>query len=118
MNLRKSSRISKLPAKLNDFVLNTSIKYGLNKYVNHYLLNSDSCCFVSNLNKTVEPTSYEEASKNVNLKYAMNDEIHALHENDTWEEVELPLGRTAIGSKWVWKIKYKSTVKWKDIKLD
>ncbi|PWA50291.1 P-loop containing nucleoside triphosphate hydrolases superfamily protein [Artemisia annua] len=28
VNLRKSSRVSKLPAKLNDFVLNTSTKYG------------------------------------------------------------------------------------------
>ncbi|GJT60869.1 ribonuclease H-like domain-containing protein [Tanacetum coccineum] len=28
--------------------------------------------------------------------------------NYTWEIVDLPVGRKAIGSKWVWKIKYKS----------
>ncbi|GJU64299.1 ribonuclease H-like domain-containing protein [Tanacetum coccineum] len=28
--------------------------------------------------------------------------------NNTWEIVDLPVGRKAIGSKWVWKIKYKS----------
>nr|GEV43342.1 ribonuclease H-like domain-containing protein [Tanacetum cinerariifolium] len=39
---------------------------------------------------------------------AMNDEINALYENDTWYLVDLPFGRKPIGSKWVFKIKYKS----------
>ena len=29
-------------------------------------------------------------------------------ENETWDLVELPSGRTSIGSKWVFKVKYKS----------
>ena len=39
----------------------------------------------------------------------MNTEMKALYENDTFEIVELPSDRKAIGSKWVYKIKYKSS---------
>lgn len=39
----------------------------------------------------------------------MNTEMNALYENDTFEVVELPCDRKAIGSKWVYKIKYKSS---------
>lgn len=38
----------------------------------------------------------------------MNLEIKALEENSTWEIVHLPKGKTVIGSKWVYKIKYKA----------
>ncbi|GJV99271.1 ribonuclease H-like domain-containing protein [Tanacetum coccineum] len=34
--------------------------------------------------------------------------MDALYRNNTWDLVEFPKGRKAIGSKWVWKIKYKS----------
>ena len=40
---------------------------------------------------------------------AINSEMEALYTNDTFEIVELPDGRKAIGSKWVFKIKYKSS---------
>jgi hypothetical protein len=35
-------------------------------------------------------------------------EYNTLVENGTWEIVELPPGKKAIGSRWVWKIKYHS----------
>ena len=41
-------------------------------------------------------------------KAAANAEYESLLENETWELVELPPGRSAIGSKWVFRIKYKS----------
>nr|GFC30596.1 ribonuclease H-like domain-containing protein [Tanacetum cinerariifolium] len=39
----------------------------------------------------------------------MNDETNALLRNDTWEIVDLPKDRKAIGSKRIFKIKYKSS---------
>ncbi|GKF92706.1 ribonuclease H-like domain-containing protein, partial [Tanacetum coccineum] len=35
-------------------------------------------------------------------------EMDDLYRNNTWDIIDLPVGRKAIGSKWVWKIKYKS----------
>nr|GEZ33938.1 ribonuclease H-like domain-containing protein [Tanacetum cinerariifolium] len=40
---------------------------------------------------------------------AINSEMDALHRNDTWDIVDLPKDRKAIGSKWIFKIKYKSS---------
>ncbi|GKA24628.1 ribonuclease H-like domain-containing protein [Tanacetum coccineum] len=37
----------------------------------------------------------------------MNQEIDALLKNGTWETVDLPKDRKAIGSKWIFKIKYR-----------
>ena len=36
---------------------------------------------------------------------AMEEEIQSLHKNQTWELVELPQGKRAIGCKWVYKKK-------------
>ena len=36
---------------------------------------------------------------------AMEKEIESLRENDVWELVDLPKGRKAVGSKWVFKVK-------------
>nr|GEW60239.1 ribonuclease H-like domain-containing protein [Tanacetum cinerariifolium] len=41
------------------------------------------------------------------IKIAMNNEIEALNENNTWCECDLPSGRKPIGSKWIWNTKYK-----------
>ncbi|GJT97699.1 ribonuclease H-like domain-containing protein [Tanacetum coccineum] len=49
--------------------------------------------FVSNLNKSYEPSFYEEASKDINRINAMNNKMQALYENDTWELVDLPIGK-------------------------
>ncbi|KAL4347645.1 hypothetical protein GQ457_17G007160 [Hibiscus cannabinus] len=38
----------------------------------------------------------------------MDEEIMALQRNNTWEIVSLPLGKQAIGCKWVYKTKLKS----------
>ncbi|GJY69651.1 phospho-2-dehydro-3-deoxyheptonate aldolase 1, chloroplastic-like protein [Tanacetum coccineum] len=40
---------------------------------------------------------------------AMNSEMEALNRNKTWIITDLPKNRKAIGSKWIFKVKYKST---------
>ncbi|GJS17143.1 ribonuclease H-like domain-containing protein [Tanacetum coccineum] len=52
-------------------------------YANHTLLRGENYCFVTNLNKSIEPSSFEEALKDINWINAMNEELHALYENNT-----------------------------------
>ncbi|KAK8680060.1 hypothetical protein V6N13_109015 [Hibiscus sabdariffa] len=40
---------------------------------------------------------------------AMEEEIQALESNNTWAVVSLPQGKSPIGCKWVYKIKYKAS---------
>nr|GEU78694.1 hypothetical protein [Tanacetum cinerariifolium] len=77
-----SSRQSKFPAKLNDCVISSS---------------------------SVKPSCYEDAMHDTNWIDDMNNEIEALNRNNTWTVCDLPFDRKAIGCKWIYKIKYKST---------
>ncbi|KAL9996132.1 putative RNA-directed DNA polymerase [Helianthus debilis subsp. tardiflorus] len=106
---RRSTRSSTLPRNLSDYVVEGKVKYGLEKVVNYSNLSVEHKCFTSLLDKSCEPRNFYEASKDPNWVSAMNEEIEALHRNDTWDLVELPPGRSVIGCKWVYKIKYKST---------
>ncbi|PWA97255.1 ribonuclease H-like domain-containing protein [Artemisia annua] len=107
--VRRSERSSVFPKKYNEFVVDSKVRYGLENFVSYANLNSENFCFTTKLNKLSEPKNYWEASKTQHWKEAMNTEMKALYENDTFEIVELPSDRKAIGSKWVYKIKYKSS---------
>ncbi|GJW70050.1 kinase-like domain, phloem protein 2-like protein [Tanacetum coccineum] len=61
---------------------------GPRRYANHSMLSPENYSFLSNINKSDEPSSYEEASKNVNWINAMNKEIHALIKYKSNGEVE------------------------------
>ncbi|GJR29651.1 putative RNA-directed DNA polymerase, partial [Tanacetum coccineum] len=62
----------------------------------------------TNLNKTLEPSSYHEACTNKDWVAAMNIETEALNMNNTLVITDLPPNRKPIGCKWIYKIKYKS----------
>lgn len=56
----------------------------------------------------VEPTSYSQAIKSDCWRRAIQAELQALIANQTWILTALPKGKTSIGCKWVFKIKYKA----------
>ncbi|GKE24076.1 ribonuclease H-like domain-containing protein, partial [Tanacetum coccineum] len=97
-NVRRSSRQSVFSKNYNDFVVESKVKYSLEKYVGYSKLNSENFCFVTQLNKTREPKTYFEASKYSHWIDVINQEMNALLRNGTWELVDLPEGRKAIGS--------------------
>jgi hypothetical protein len=60
------------------------------------------------LAECAEPLTYEEAvsaADSSKWNEAMKAEIESLHANNTWTLTELPPGRQAIDSKWVYTIK-------------
>jgi hypothetical protein len=55
-----------------------------------------------------EPKSVREAVDSAEgqlWKDAMVEEMKSLHNNETWDSVELPSGRKPVGRKWVFKKK-------------
>ncbi|GKA36825.1 ribonuclease H-like domain-containing protein [Tanacetum coccineum] len=88
--LRRSSKQSKLPVKLNDYVLNSNVKYGIEKYMNYSNLKGVNLCFATTLNKSVDSTCLSDALSDPNWVEAMNNEIEALNKNNTWTEYDLP----------------------------
>lgn len=50
----------------------------------------------------VEPTNYKEASQSDEWRAAMNEEIESITKNHTWDLIQLPEGKIAIGCKWLY----------------
>ncbi|CAI7901429.1 unnamed protein product [Closterium sp. NIES-54] len=64
--------------------------------------------FFSPVEMPEEPATFKEALESSDAeewKKAMESELKSIEENGTWELVELPEGRKAITSKWLFKIK-------------
>jgi len=81
---RRSSRQTRLPARYRDYAL------------------------MSNIMNVEEPIDYEQAKQHEPWINAMNDEYASLMKNQTWELVELPENKVPIGSKWLYKTKFKA----------
>ncbi|GJS62450.1 ribonuclease H-like domain-containing protein [Tanacetum coccineum] len=60
-NLRRSFRQSVFRKNYNDFVVESKVKYGLEKFVGYANLNTENLCFVTELNKSHEPKTFSEA---------------------------------------------------------
>lgn len=63
--------------------------------------------FLAAITQHNEPRFFAQAAQDPKWVEAMKAEVKALEENGTWTLQELPKGKRAIDSKWVYKIKYK-----------
>lgn len=61
---------------------------------------------------TSEPTSLYAALKQPQWVPAMKEELSALHDNDTWTLVPRNSTMNVVGSKWVFKTKFKVQTRW------
>ena len=52
------------------------------------------------------PSTYEEATKNKEWKYAMIEEYQSIMNNDVWEVVPRPENKFVVNSKWIYKINH------------
>ncbi|KAG7556890.1 Integrase catalytic core [Arabidopsis suecica] len=64
--------------------------------------------YLSKVDQHWIPTTYEEAIQHKVWRDAIEAERQAMINNHTWDEEDLPRGRKAVTSKWVFTIKYKS----------
>lgn len=105
--LRHSTRQTKTPSHLSDYYCNTSSTHWCNLVSFNSLPASQQQSITSSQSLT-EPTTYSEAASNPAWVEAMDKELLALNQNNTWDVVLLPKGKKAIGCKWVYRIKRKA----------
>src|SRR5882757_1862253 len=53
-----------------------------------------------------EPTNYEEAIQKKEWVEAMMEEYQSIMKNDVWDIVPKPEDKSAVSSKWIYKIKH------------
>ncbi|KAE8715084.1 1-phosphatidylinositol-3-phosphate 5-kinase FAB1B [Hibiscus syriacus] len=100
-----AQEISKLDPKSRKCKFSGSCEKTSNWHSDYVIEGNIAYCL---LTEDGEPSIYQEAinSSDASLwMMAMQEEIEALHKNNTWDLVPLPQGRKPIGNKWVFKIK-------------
>ena len=83
-------------------------KHPLSNFISYKNISSSYCAFISKVSSVVIPKSVYEALNVPEWKEAMLEEMRALEKNATWEKVDLPDGKTTVGCKWVFTVKYNS----------
>lgn len=125
--VRRSSRISKIPSYLKAYYCNM-LHYDEQKFISsssflkknskatfpisYYISYEETSLyhrnFIFNVSAHVEPESFQQTEKEYVWRKAMNDELEALKQNNTWTIVKLPPEKNCVGCRWTYKIKYNS----------
>ena len=80
--------------------------YPITDYVTDAAFSDAHQAFLAAVSDGLIPKSYKEAFKDKKWRKAVKVEVDALELSRTWDLVDLPKGKKAIGSKWVFTIKY------------
>ena len=108
--LRRSTRVRKDPSNWT----NTRVYYNA-QAVSHPSqavcsfaeFPNEHCAFMTSLDASYIPRTYEEAMKDKEWRNSVADEADAMVKNGTWYESELPQGKKAVSCKWIFTIKYR-----------
>lgn len=82
-------------------------RYPFSNFVAYNKLSISHRSLVANISSSIELDTFAQAVQDPKWKEAMDSEIQALEQNNTWTLTSLPAGKKPIGCKWVYKIKYK-----------
>ncbi|CAL8996654.1 unnamed protein product, partial [Prunus brigantina] len=97
--LRRSCRIKNKPTKFQDFVTYHTSRYPIQEYVSYDKVSRSHSAFLSKISKVSEPTCFQEARSQFVWRKAMEEELQALDENNTWTVVKLPEEKKPVGCK-------------------
>ncbi len=88
------------------------VRYGRDEYADVAIMPENPVKHIAyNVCQISEPKSIEEALESDQAKewkLAADSEYQSLIDNDTWELVEIPEGHTPVGSRWLFKVKYRN----------
>jgi len=117
---RRSTRIKKPPNYLEDYhhsimaspcssvTQKSKVLYPLSFFISYKGLAKSHLKYALSISCQNEPQNYKEAKQYPEWREAMKAKIKALEENETWKIVELTPNKTAIGCKWIFRIKRKA----------
>ena len=82
--------------------------YPLSNYVSYNQVSPEYNRVIQALMTVSVLRNVREAMLSAEWKKAMDEEMEALEQSNTWEMVPLPVGKKIVGSWWVFTIKYHS----------
>ena len=94
-----------LPIALRKGNRSTSNPHPIYNFLSYHRLSSTYSAFVSTISTVSLPKNTNEALSHPGWRQAMVDEMAALHSNDTWDLVVLPVGKFPVGCRWVYTVK-------------
>lgn len=80
----------------------------MQNYISYDKLKPHYQHYLEDFTSIIEPRTFSETSQDPRWMEAMKAEIQALEENKIWKIVQLPPGKSPIGCKWVFKVKYQA----------
>ena len=104
---RNPMRVRQPPTRLQDFVTYKPT-HPISNYVSYKRVTPTHAAFLSTISSYSEPQNFHEANSQEVWKEAMQEELKALDQHNTWSITKLPKGKKVVGCKWIYKLKFKS----------
>lgn len=112
MELKRSSRPSKPPVWLHDYVtipVCNSYAYPISSYVTYSHLKPLYQHVLALHSAVYKLKTFREAVSDSKWVQEMKQEVVALEDNNTWAIVDFPPDKAPIGCKWIFKVKYRAS---------
>ena len=109
-SIQASHRKTKQLAYFQDYChsVESSTIHQISQFLSYDNISPLYLSFLVSIDKEKEPSTYAEAKELLVWCGAMDDEVDALEDTDTWTICTLPPDKTPIGCKWVFKVKFNS----------
>lgn len=79
--------------------------FPLSEYISYDHFSPSHRSYLIALTTNIEPKSFREAMQYEVWRASMRSDMDALERNHTWDLEELPPGKKALGTKWIYTIK-------------